>query len=161
MGCGPSMDADRVLTPEERIQQEEMKAYEAEQAAKQRGDDPGVALEPEEDKTEAFDEEGAKMELQRASLSAVTCPDVAQGETPKAIADISITWGSDGSVKDATVSPPFEGELAECILTAYKAVIVKPFKEPSYTLSWQLDLTDKPKKDDKKAAKADKKAAKK
>ncbi len=154
LACGPSFETDRVMTPEERLQEEERKAYEAELAAQKRGDDPG--MEVEEDETEQFDKKGAKMELQRASLSAETCPEVVEGQHPKAMADLSITFVSDGSVKDATISPPFEGDLAECILTAYKAVIVKPFREPEATVAWQLDLTGAKKKDEKKAEKAKK-----
>lgn len=131
------MESERVKTPEERLQEQERLQYEAELEAKKQGEDPEVEV---EDDKEKFDKKGAKMELQRASLSAATCPKVVEGKHPAGTADFAITFRSDGSVKDATVAPPFEGALAECLLNAYKAVIVKPFSEEEITVPWQLEL---------------------
>lgn len=144
LACGPSMEPERVMTPEERLQQEEQKAYEAELERKKRGDTSDIEIEPEQ--AELFDKKGAEMELKRASLSASTCPDVVEGKHPKGVAEVSITFASDGSVKSASVAPPFDGDLKECILTAYQAVIIEPFREPEATVPWKLDLTGKKKK---------------
>ncbi|MEN9577768.1 MAG: hypothetical protein RJA70_777 [Pseudomonadota bacterium] len=139
VGCGPSMESDRVQSPEERLQEQERLQYEAELEAQKRGDNSEVEVAPDE--TVKFDKKGAKMELQRASLSARTCPKVVEGKHPQGTADFNITFRSDGSVKDATVAPPFDGgPLAECMLNAYRAVILKPFGEAEVTVPWQLEL---------------------
>lgn len=144
MGCGPSLDADRVLTPDERLDEQERLAYEAEQENKKKGGGSEIPLE-EEDQTKAFDTKQARMELRRASLSAVTCVDVVEDKKkPKGEADLNVTFSHDGSVKEATIASPFAGSsLEECVLNAYRQVIVPPFKEQEYSMPWRVDLTGK------------------
>jgi hypothetical protein len=144
LACGPSLDADRVLTPDERLDEQERLAYEAEQKNKNSGGGSQVEL-TEEDETKAFDQKQAKMELRRASLSAVTCVDVVQDKgKPKGEGEVNITFSHDGSVKDASINPPFAGSaLEECVLNAYRAVIVPPFKEQESNMTWKVDLTGK------------------
>lgn len=141
VGCGPSLEPAGVMTPEERIREQERLAYEQELAASQRGMDPSIELDEEEDKP--FDSVQAKLELRRASGSAHTCVDVVQAENmPKGEADVTIVFGRDGGVRDVTLSAPFAGSpLEECVLNAYRAVIVPPFDQPEHTVSWRVDLT--------------------
>lgn len=141
VACGPSLEGDRMLTPEERLLEQERLQYEAEVEAQKHGP---IDVDVEEEEVELFDPKGAEMELKRASLSAVTCPEVVESKKhPQAVAEISIVFNHDGKVSDASIADPFEGELAECILNAYRSVIVKPFRESEYRMDWQLDLTKK------------------
>jgi hypothetical protein len=181
VACGPSLEPDRIMTPDERIEQEEREAYEAELKAK-KNPAPTVNL-TEEDETKNFDLKQAKLELRRATLSAVTCPDVrVDKKNPKGEVDLNIVFLSNGHVKEVTMGAPFAGSgLEECITQAYQGVVVPPFKEAEYPLAWRLDLTGKkrdlmkeekeevllpgqkeePKEEPKDTAKGKKKAAKK
>lgn len=129
------------MSPEERIREQERLAYEQELESRQRGGDPSIELEDEQEKP--FDAEQAKLELRRATRSAHTCVEVVQGENlPKGEADVTITFGRDGGVRDVSIGSPFAGSpLEECVLNAYRAVIVPPFAESEHTVSWRVDLT--------------------
>ncbi len=143
-GCGPSMDADRVMTPEERLQEQERLAYEQEQESRKSG--AGDNFEYEEEEEKPFDEKHAQLELRRATLNAITCPETAlePKKLPKAEADINVLFSRDGSVKEVGVSPPFEGSpIEECLINAYKGVKVPPFKEEEKSVPWKADLTGK------------------
>jgi hypothetical protein len=153
-GCGPSLDADRIMTPDERLDEQERLAYESEQENKKKGGGPQVEL-TEEDDTKAFDKKQATLELRRASLSAVTCLDVIEDKKkPKGEGDLNITFVHDGGVKEVTIGAPFAGSvLEECVLNAYRGVIVPPFKEAEFSMPWRVDLTGKKRdlmKEDKK-----------
>jgi hypothetical protein len=143
-GCGPSMEADRVLTPEERLQEQERLAYEQEQESRKSGGNDNFEYEEEEEKP--FDEKHAQLELRRATLNAITCPETAvePKKVPKAEADVNVVFTRDGSVKEVSVSPPFEGSpIEECLINAYKGVKVPPFKEEEKSVPWKADLTGK------------------
>ncbi len=141
--CGPNLEPAPVMTPEERLRAEEMKAYQQEQEGKKRGGDENFVA---EDEPEVFDKKQAEMELRRASLSAATCGDVVGDKSKKGIAHVNIVFASDGSVREATVEKPYgDGDLGACILNAYKAVIVPPFKEAEFAMPWELDLSGKAK----------------
>jgi len=144
VACGPKLKTDRVMTPEERLQEQERLAYEAELEAQNNPQDSELDLE-EEDEVKSFDEGQAEMELRRATLSAVTCPDVVE-KAPKGTGEIAVTWSHDGTVRDASINSPFAGSpIEDCVLNAYKAVIVPPFKESEYTMNWKVDLSGKKK----------------
>lgn len=137
--CGPSMEPGGVMTPEQRLQQEEMKAYEAEKAEAARGDDYDAPAETDE--REEFDKKQAELEMKRASLSARTCVGVVEGtKKPEGIADVSVTFNNDGHVREASIGAPYtDTPLGECVLNAYRSVIVPTFRESEYTLGWQLE----------------------
>lgn len=142
-GCGPSMEPGGVLTPEQRLQEEERLAYEAEQREKENEANEVVpdAVEQEDE----FDKKQAELEMKRASLSARTCVDVVEGaKGTKGVADITVIFANDGNVKDATISPHGDTPLGECVLNAYRGVIVPPFRESEFSFSWQLDFDAKP-----------------
>lgn len=144
------------MTPEQRLREQEELAYKAEQKKKSHGDDGNYEV--EEDEAEAFDKNQAEMELKRASLSAQTCGDVVESKDKKGVVDINIVFVSDGSVKEATIAAPYaDGPISDCIRNAYEAVIVPPFKEQEYSMSWQLDLSGKKNADQEKSAKLQKK----
>jgi hypothetical protein len=169
--CGPSMEPGGIMTPEQRLQEEEMKAYEAEKAEKERGDDYSEPVETDE--REEFDKKQAELEMKRASLSARTCVKVVEGAKATGVADVTVVFGNDGNVRDASIASPYaDTPLGECVLNAYRSVIVPPFRESDFTLAWQLDFNPPPaaaeedtfgdKKDDaKKDAKGEEKDAKK
>lgn len=144
VACGPSMDADRVMTPEERLMEQERLAYEQEQEAKKSGSNDNFQYEEEEEKP--FDQKHAHLELRRATLNAVTCPETAvePKKVPKGEADINVLFTRDGSVKEVSISPPFaDSPIEECLINAYKGVKVPPFKEQEKSIPWKADLTGK------------------
>ena len=137
------METDRVMTPDERLQEQERLAYESELEAQKSGGSDNFEYEEEEEKP--FDERHASMELRRATLNAITCPDVVPDKkVPKAEADLNITFSRDGSVTEVSVSPPFaDSPIEECLINAYKGVKVPPFKESERSVPWKADLTGK------------------
>lgn len=137
------METDRVMTPDERLQEQERLAYEQELEARKSGGSDNFEYEEEEEKP--FDQRHASMELRRATLNAITCPEVVPDKKlPKAEADLNITFSRDGSVTEVRVSPPFaDTPLEECIINAYKGVKVPPFKESERSVPWKADLTGK------------------
>lgn len=161
-GCGPSMEPGGVKSPEDRIREQEQLAYEAEQREKQQGDDYLVE-DADVDEREAFDQKQADLELKRASLSARTCGDVVEGDKPKGVADVMVIFQSDGNVREATIGAPYsDTQLGECVLNAYRAVIVPPFRETEFTVPWKLDFDAKPPEEEKAEGKnKDAKASKK
>lgn len=142
LACGPSYDTDRVMTPEERLQEQERLAYEAELESQKGGGASDLDLE-EEEEIKTFDVKQAEMELRRATLSAVTCPDVVE-KAPKGVGEVTVNFRSDGAVGEASINSPFSGTpIEDCVLNAYRAVIVPPFKEANYTMTWKVDLSGK------------------
>jgi hypothetical protein len=151
MGCfavacsGGNMKAEKPKTVDELLKEHEMAAYEAEQKDSDYG-----ALGDEEldvDKKASWDEKQSTIELKRAARSAATChgsiPEEKQAEQPKGEAEVTITFENHGSVKSASIAPPFEGtDVGACALRAMKGVIVPPFQdEPEHTITWKIDLT--------------------
>lgn len=143
------------MTPEQRLQEEEMKAYEAEKAEKARGDDYEVPAETDE--REEFDKKQAELEMKRATLSARTCVKVVENAKATSVADVTVVFGNDGNVRDASIAAPYtDTPLGECVLNAYRSVIVPPFRETDFTMAWQLDFNAPPPSSDEEAAFGDK-----
>lgn len=164
--CGPSYGSTGVKTPEERIREQEMLAYEEEQAAKKRPEPMLPEEEKEDEEVGEFDEEQARLELTRATFSAESCTGVVDTEKVRGNAEVTITFAQDGSVSDATIAPFDETQTAKCALRAYKAVIVPPFRGSVKQLTWKLIFEDDAKrkarqeKEKAAAAKAEAEAAK-
>jgi hypothetical protein len=134
------------MTPEERLAEEEKLAYEAEQDRKKREAEEGTPVVDEQPTAKPFDQKQAEMELTRATRSAESCTGVVADAKERGEATVSIVFVNDGSVSKATVSPPFEGTpLGDCIVNAYKSVIVPPFDESNHAMTWELKLSDPPK----------------
>lgn len=149
--CGPSYDEPSIKTADDRIREQEQLAYEEELRARQKPKDVGEVAEAE--KPGAFDEKQADLELKRATRSAETCPDVVTGDgVPRGKTSVTVTFALDGSVAEATIPPPFEDtRLGDCVLNAYRAVIVPPYSGERKVITWDVDLAksasqDKPKK---------------
>jgi hypothetical protein len=149
VACGPTYGGQDVQTPDEWIAQEEQAAIEDEKKAKERGDlGTYNGIETDEEKSKEFDKKQADMELKRATRSAASCPGVVKDqETEKTkqrgTASVTITFQEDGTVADVSIGSPFdETPVGDCVLNAYKAVIVPPFVGGSQIVDWQVDLED-------------------
>ena len=137
LACG---GPDRtIMTPQERIAEQERLAWEDEQRAKEREAQEPDTFTPEEEK-KAFDEEQMERELVRATRSAETCTGVVKtdhyGET-----EVTLTFEESGVVKDAQLEQPYaDTPLGQCILRAYEAIIVPPYDGGDQIRSWKLEV---------------------
>lgn len=160
-GCGPSYGGQDVKTPDELVEEQDKLAQEDEQRKKQRGTDDVVGDEAtDSEKKRQFDKKQAKMELQRATRSAESCPGVVyeqEGkEHPRGATKVTITFQEDGTVKQASIPSPFdEKPVGECVLRAFKAVIVPPYVGGDQIVDWDVDLKDQPKAEAAEPAKKD------
>jgi len=150
-GCGPSYGGQDVKTPDELIDEQEQMAAEDEKKKKEKGtDEPYSSEETDAEKKRAFDKKQAKMELQRATRSAESCPGVvAEQETkehPRGDTKVTITFQEDGTVRQAQIPSPFDGTpVGDCVLRAFKAVIVPPYVGGDQIVDWDVSLKDAPK----------------
>jgi hypothetical protein len=146
IGCGPSYGGQDVKTSDEWLAEQEQIAAEQEKNKQDTGD--YGELETDEEKRKQFDKKQAKMELQRATRSAESCPGVVgPQETPetkqRGSATVSITFQEDGTVKDATINSPFnDTPIGECVLNAYKPVLVPPYTGGDQIVDWDVKLED-------------------
>lgn len=143
-GCGPSYDEHTIKTPAERVREQEELAYREEQRARAEPAAEGPVEEIE--KVGGFDDKQADLELQRATRSAETCPEVVTGDkVPHGKTSVTVTFALDGAVAEATIPPPYEGSrLGDCVLNAYRAVIVPPYTGERKVITWDVNL-EKPK----------------
>ena len=156
-GCGPSYGGQDVKTPDQLVDEQEKIAAEDEKKKKARGgDDLSYASEEtDSEKKRKFDKKQTKLELQRATLSAESCPGVVyeqEGkEHPRGSFKVTVTFQEDGTVRQVTVPSPFDGKpVGDCVTRAYKAVIVPPYSGGEQIVDWDVDLKDqKPDKGDK------------
>ncbi len=150
VGCGPSYGGQDVKTPEEIVEEQERLAEEQDKQSKaHQASSGGEDTETDLEKRKKFDKRQADLELKRAQRSAETCAGVVTEEGPTGTANVTLTFGSDGHVKDASIAAPFaETQVGNCALRAMKSVIVPPFTGSDETVQWELDLS--PKKDEKK-----------
>lgn len=154
-GCGPSYGGQDVKTPDELVDEQEQLAAEDEKKKKEHGDDSYIGgEETDAEKKRKFDEKQVKMELTRATRSAESCPGVvAEQETkdkPRGATRVSVTFQEDGTVRQVSIPSPFDGTpVGDCVLRAYKAVIVPPYSGGEQIVDWDLELKDAPKEGDK------------
>ena len=161
LGCGPSYGGQDVKTPDELIEEQERIAMEEEKARKARGSDSSYSdVETDAEKKREFDKKQTKMELQRATRSAESCPGsvVEAKEKPRGDTRVSITFQEDGTVKQVSIPSPFDGTpVGDCVLRAYKSVIVPPFEGGYQIVDWELSLKDAAKEKEEAPAKGKKK----
>jgi hypothetical protein len=151
LGCGG--DKPTIKTAEDRLAEQERLAYEDEQRERAKPKEAVPAA--EEEQAGAFDEQQADLELKRATRSAETCAEVVEG-SPTGETSVTITFANDGTVGEARVPAPFAGTRGgDCILNAYKGVIVPPYTGELKIMTWALTIKAPP-----KAAKGDKKKKK-
>jgi len=156
-GCGPSYGGQDVKTPDQLVDEQEKIAAEDEKNKKARGVDESYSSEEtDSEKKKKFDKKQTKLELQRATLSAESCPGVVyeqEGkEHPRGAFKVTITFQEDGTVKTIAVPSPFDGKpVGDCVTRAYKGVIIPPYTGGEQIVDWDVDLKDlKPDKGDKK-----------
>lgn len=145
-GCGPSYNESTIKTAEDRMREQEELAYKDEQAERNRKDE---GTDNFEDEVGAFDEKHANLEFKQATLSAETCPEVAVADKKSlsGSTSVTVTFGRDGLVTEATIPPPFEGtQLGSCVLNAYKRINVPPYRGEIQVITWDLKLKKRPKK---------------
>lgn len=144
VACGPSLEPDRVKTPDELIAEEEAKGEELLRNQRNSADyDDASAGETDEDKRRGWDAKQSDLEMHRAARSAQSCPDAVTEKVPKGRAAISVTFGNDGHVKSVTIADPYGEDtvVGKCVLRAMRAVIVPPYQGAEQTLNWEIDLT--------------------
>lgn len=138
-GCGSSNDG-RIKTPEERLAEQEQLAYQEE--LRERSKPKQAAPEAEAERAGAFDKAQADLELTRATRSAETCSEVVTGsDVPHGETSVTLTFANDGSVAEAQIPPPFTGtRIGECVLNAYKGVILPPYSGELEVVTWTVSL---------------------
>jgi hypothetical protein len=147
IACGSSQGGQDVKTPAQLLAEEEQAAIDAERKAAERGDHYESRHEP---KKREFDRKQADMELKRATRSAATCPEVvAERETAenkqRGVANVTIRFEEAGSVSEASISSPFaDTPVGNCVLNAYRSVIVPPFEGGTQIIDWEVSLEDPP-----------------
>ncbi|HWA72624.1 MAG TPA: hypothetical protein VG937_09825 [Polyangiaceae bacterium] len=142
VACGPGLDADRVKTPDEIANEQEMLGAEQQKKARNASDYAEPSGATEDEKKALWDESYASLELRRASRSAETCPESVTEKAPKGKAHVTLLFVNDGHVKDSSVEAPYaDTAVGKCILRAMGAVIVKNFEGTPHTVQYEIDLT--------------------
>jgi cell division protein FtsN len=154
--CGPSYGGQDVKTPDQLVEEQDQLEQADQKNKKARGaDETYSSEETDSEKKREFDRKQTKMELQRATRSAETCPGVVaeqekKGEHPRGETKVSISFQEDGTVRQVSIPSPFDGTpLGECVIRAYKAVIVPPYVGGEQIVDWDVSLKDAPKTADK------------
>jgi len=141
-GCGGGKP--KVKTQEERLE-EQLALADQQQAQDDATKGRFEEVESDSEKAEKFDEDHAKHELKRATLNASDCPNTfeksqLEGYQP-GTAELQITFANDGSVKQATLSSPYEGTpVGDCVLRAINSVQVKLYQGDEVTVAWKVEL---------------------
>ena len=150
-GCGPSYGGQGVKTPDQLIDDQDELAKQDEKTKKAHGGDDlsGSGEETDAEKKREFDKKQTDMELKRATRSAESCPGVvAEQETkdhPRGDTRVTVTFQEDGTVRQVSIPSPFDGTpLGDCVLRAYKSVIVPPYTGGDQIIDWDLSLKDDP-----------------
>jgi len=150
-GCGPSYGGQDVKTPDELVAEQEQIAADQEKAKKEKGgDDTSYSEETDSEKKREFDKKQTKMELQRATRSAESCPGVVAGQEPKdkkprGDTRVTLHFQEDGTVREASIPEPFDGTpVGDCVIRAYKAVIVPPYVGGEQIVDWEVSIKDAP-----------------
>jgi hypothetical protein len=144
---GPSYGSTGIRTPDEYVEEQERLA---EQQAQQEAQQPREGGDEETDleKRRKFDERQSELELKRAARSAETCPGSLTADQQKAVqpgtAKVTLLFGNNGRVKQATLAPPYEGTpVGNCVLRAMGNVIVPAFDGPEHTVHWDIEISPK------------------
>jgi hypothetical protein len=161
-GCGSGLGGGQdVKTPDQLIEDQDKQAQEDEKNKKRRGVDESYSgEETDQEKKRKFDKKQTKLELQRATLSAESCPGVVfeqEGkEHPRGEFKATVTFQEDGTVRQVTIPSPFDGKpVGDCVIQAYKHVIIPPYVGGEQIVDWDVNLKDQ--KPDKGGDKAKKK----
>ena len=147
--CGPGSGGQDVKTPDQLIEEQEKLGMEDEKKKKARGVDESYSSEAtDSEKKRQFDKKQTKLELMRATMSAESCPGVVfeqEGkEHPRGEFKASITFQEDGTVRQVSIPSPFDGKpVGDCVVQAYKHVIIPPYTGGEQIVDWDVNLKDK------------------
>jgi|GEM_PF-1594398 len=151
--CGG--DKHKVLTPEERLNEQLAIADEQEKNPSQ-----GTYADAEADSEEAakFDPEFTDHQLRMATLNAKDCPNSLPDEEKKKFkpgkAELKVTFQTDGTVKEVVMDPKYvDTAVGACLDRAYESIQIKPYSGEEQTLDWSVDLKILTEAEKKKAAK--------
>jgi hypothetical protein len=133
---------DHVKTSDEWLAEQESEGAKIEAEKKKTEgayDEPGTT---EDEKKREWDEKQADLELKRAARSAETCPESVTEKAPKGKATVTLTFTSDGRVKESKISDTYaENAVGKCVLRAMGSVIVPAYTGSEKTVEWEIDLT--------------------
>jgi hypothetical protein len=159
-GCGPSYGGQDVKTPDQLVDEQDQLEQADEKKAKARGPDlnSGAGEETDAEKKREFDRKQVDLELKRATRSAESCPGVVaemeKKDHPRGETKVTISFQEDGTVRQVTIPSPFDGTpIGDCVIKAYKPVIIPPYNGGEQIVDWDVSLKDAPKADDKKKKK--------
>jgi hypothetical protein len=161
--CGPSYGGQDVKTPDQLIDDQDQMEQADQKNKKARGVDETYSNEETDaEKKREFDRKQVELELKRATRSAESCPGVVaemeKKDHPRGETKASITFQEDGTVKSVSIPSPFDGTpIGDCVIRAYKSVIVPPYTGGEQIVDWDVVLKDAPKADAKGGAKGKKK----
>jgi len=143
VSCGGGYQGDQAKTPSDIVAEEERLAAEDEKEREAYSDAPTGDEELDVDKKSKFDKRQAKLELQRASRSAATCPGTVEEKAPSPTITVNLTFANDGNVKEATVDGSYaDTKIGECVLRAMKAVIVPGYTGNEVQVPWTIEFTE-------------------
>jgi hypothetical protein len=151
-GCTTIGGGQDVKTPDQLVEEQDQLAKQDEARKKARGDDPSAysGEETDAEKKRAFDRNQTEMELKRATRSAESCPGVVaeqeKKDHPRGETRVSVTFQEDGTVRQISIPSPFDGTpVGDCVMRAYKSVIIPPYTGGDQIIDWDLSLKDEPK----------------
>jgi hypothetical protein len=94
-----------------------------------------------DEKKDAFDENQAKVVLNRAANSARTCVNVVSQNQPRGDVTVTVTFSGAGKSTKATIGPPFEGKpFGNCVVRAFVNILIKPFDGPDVEMKQKVTL---------------------
>jgi hypothetical protein len=143
LACGVDEHQDVKSADAWLAEQEQAGAKQMAEEKKQKGayDEPETT---EDEKRREWDEKQATLELKRAARSAETCPESVTEKAPKGRATVTLTFATDGRVKDSKISSEYaENAVGTCVLRAMSNVIVPAYAGEEHTVEWEIDLTGK------------------
>ena len=153
--CGPSYEGQDVKTPDQLVEEQDQQEIADEKNKKARGvDETYSSEETDSEKKREFDKKQVDMELKRATRSAESCPGVVaemeKKEHPRGETKASVYFQEDGTVRQVSIPSPFDGTpIGDCVVRAYKAVIVPPYTGGEQIVDVDVVLKDQPKTADK------------
>jgi len=143
VSCGGGYEGDQAKTPADIVAEEERLAAEDDKERQAYSDAPADNEELDVDKKSKFDKRQAKLELQRASRSAATCPGTVEEKAPSPSITVTLTFANDGNVKDASVDGTYaDTKIGTCVLRAMKAVIVPGYTGSEVQIPWTIEFVE-------------------
>jgi hypothetical protein len=94
-----------------------------------------------DEKKDAFDENQAKIVLNRAANSARTCVNVVGPNQARGDVTVTVTFSGTGKSTKATIGPPYEGKpFGNCVVRAFVNIVIKPFDGPDVEMTQKVTV---------------------